>query len=65
MKNRKKEHEEKLYPIIYNGVVYNSEDDVDSVFACFYHSKYSLNGEMGVYIGDDIWIYPDGEMGEY
>jgi hypothetical protein len=65
MKKTKKEKEEKLYPITYGGITYKNENEVDEIFAQFYHSRYSLNSEMGVYIGDDIWVYPNGDMDEY
>ena len=35
------------------------------MFLCFYHTIHALNGEGGVYMSEDVWIYPDGSMSEY
>lgn len=53
-----------LYPIYYDGVWWN-EEDCDDIFISFYHGRYCLNSEMGVYVSEGIWVYPDGEMGEW
>lgn len=53
-----------LYPIYYDGKKWK-EEDCDDVFVSCYHERESLNPMMGVYIGDGIWVYPDGTMGEW
>lgn len=53
-----------LYPIYYDGVWWY-EEDCDDVFVCFYHDRYSLNFEMGVYVAEGIWVYPDGKKEEW
>jgi hypothetical protein len=55
--------EEGLYPFKFNDKIYN-EKDCDEVFIAFYHDKESLNCTGGfVYVGDDVWVNPDGEFG--
>ena len=56
--------EEKLYPVYYNGKEYY-EKDCDDVFVSFYHTRLGLNAESGTYLAEDIWVYPDGSMGEW
>ena len=53
-----------LYPIYYEGDWWEKEDCSD-VFVSFYHDRISLNFEMGVYVGEGIWVYPDGKMEEW
>ncbi len=53
-----------LYPIEFNGKEYTQEE-ADPVFDSFYHTKYALNGNNGVYMADGVWIYPDGSMDEW
>lgn len=50
-----------LFPIYYNGEKYY-EKDCDDLFLSFYDGDYTLNSEGGVYLGEDIYIYPDGSM---
>ena len=50
-----------LFPVLYNGELYK-EEDCDSVFLAFYHTKEALNDNGGVYMSDDTWVYPDGSM---
>jgi len=54
----------KLYPIYYDGKDWN-EEDCDDVFISFYHTRDSLNFEMGVYVSEGVWVYPDGKMEEW
>lgn len=56
--------EEKLYPIYYNDK-YWEEEDCNDVFVCFYHTRESLNFEMGVYVSEGVWVYPDGRMDDW
>ena len=56
--------ETELYPIAYNGKLYN-EEDCDDIFVAFYHCKEALNAECGVYLAEGIWVYPDVSMGEW
>lgn len=56
--------DEKLYPIYYEGI-YWKEEDCDDIFTSFYHDRESLNFEMGVYVSEGIWVYPDGKMEEW
>ncbi len=64
MKDKYDLDNKKLYPIHYNGIEMN-EEDCDSIFTAFYHSRYSLNDELGVYIGEGTWVYPDGTLSEW
>jgi len=56
--------EEELYPVIYNFVEWFKEDCSD-IFVNCYHSKSDLNFEGGVYLGDGMWVYPDGKMEQF
>ena len=51
--------EENLYPVYYEGKRY-FEKDCDEMFLCFYHTVHALNGDRGVYMFEDVWVYPDG-----
>lgn len=51
--------EENLYPIFFQGKNWY-EKDCDEVFVCYYHSRYSLDGAMSVYVGDGERIMPNG-----
>ncbi len=55
--------EEKLYPFVFNGKTYNSEAEVDDVFACFYTCREALTFD-GVYVADGMWVDPEGEWEE-
>ncbi len=61
---KKFKKEDDLYPIWYEGKLY-TEEECDDIFICFYHTKLALNYLNGVYVGDKIWIYPDGTMEEF
>jgi hypothetical protein len=56
--------EEKIDPVYYDGK-YWEEEDCDDVFVAFYHTRWSLNIEMGVYVSEGTWVYPDGSFGEW
>lgn len=53
-----------LYPVKYDGKLWN-EDECNDIFISFYNTIYSLNVQGGIYIGESIWIYPDGNMEEF
>ena len=55
---------EKLFPIYYKGKKYLKKD-CDELFLAFYHSKLALGSSCGVYMGDKLWVYPDGSVDEY
>jgi hypothetical protein len=55
---------EKLFPVYFEGKKYY-EKDCDDVFLAFYHCKEALNDLGGVYLSEDIWVYPDGSMDDY
>ena len=63
MKEKNKK-EDSLYPIGYKGK-WLEEEECDSVFTAFYHSRFSLNDESGVYLSEGHWIYPDGHIDEW
>jgi hypothetical protein len=50
-----------LYPIKYNNMIYDKKDCND-LFISFYTCKEALNGEGGVYLSEQRWIYPDGTI---
>jgi len=52
--------ERDLYPFEYKGKIYNSEVEVDDVFASFYTCRETLT-PIGVYVADGMWVDPDGE----
>ena len=52
-----------LYPITYNGVVY-TEKNVDEVFECFYTCREAVLSDGSVYMSDNMYVFPDGEMVE-
>jgi|TARA_Y100000034_G_scaffold81383_1_gene97536 hypothetical protein len=54
----------KLFPIYFKGKKY-LEKDCNDVFLGFYTSKEALNEENGVYLAEDMWVYPDGSMERY
>lgn len=54
----------KLFPIYYNGKEYN-EKDCDDIFLAYYNCKEALNFLGGVYLSEDVWVYPDGSMGDF
>jgi hypothetical protein len=53
-----------MFPVHYNGKKYN-EKDCDQAFLAAYHCREALNDEGGVYMFDDVWIYPDGSTDEW
>lgn len=56
--------EKDLYPIKYNDKLWFYKD-CDELFRDMYYTKEQLNSECGVYLSEDMWIYPDGSMGEW
>ena len=52
------------FPVEYDGKNYY-EKDCDDIFLAFYEERFQLNGDGGVYMSEDIWVYPDGTMDEY
>lgn len=59
-----KKENEKLFPVIYKGKEYQ-EEDCNSDFLCFYHTRSALNSLGGVYLAGGEWIYPDGTIKQY
>jgi len=55
---------ESLFPVYYNHKPYYKKD-CDQIFLDFYNCRESLNVNGGVYLSEDIWVYPDGSMGVY
>ncbi len=55
---------ESLFPVYFNGKEY-FENNCDDIFLSFYHCKEALNELGGVYLSEDIWVYPDGSMDEF
>lgn len=55
------ENEDELYPIRYLGKLYFA-DDVDEVFESLYHDKESLLPIGCVYIGENMYVFPDGKI---
>ncbi len=55
--------EEKLYPLYFKGKFWE-EQEVDSIFKAFYHSKTSLDNRTSVYVGEDLRRTPDGNWVE-
>ena len=56
--------ENELYPVHDNLEEWH-EIDCDEVFVNCYHNRHMLNDSGGVYMGDDTWVYPDGNIEEY
>jgi len=52
-----------LYPVNYNGELWD-EDDCDEMFIALYHSKEALREDGCVYLGEGIWVGPDGSTGD-
>lgn len=52
--------DEDLYPLEYNGKTYNSEEEVDDVFACFYNCREALT-IGGVYVSENRFVDPEGK----
>lgn len=61
MKQPKETKEESLYPVEYNGKLYY-EKDCDDVYTSFYHTRFALMFNSGVYVSDGVIVYPDGTM---
>jgi len=59
-----KKQKNSLFPILFNGKQYY-EKDCDGIFLCFYTCRESLNDLNGVYMSEDMWVYPDGSMDEF
>jgi hypothetical protein len=45
----------KIYKLIY-------KEDCDELFVDMYEFREQLNYNGGVYLSEDVWIYPDGSM---
>lgn len=52
-----------LYPINYKGKIYY-EEDCSGIFTSFYTSRYSLQFDGSVYVGEGMSVFPDGEWVE-
>lgn len=63
-KKKSKKVTDSMFPVFYNGKKWY-EDDCDDMFLAFYHCEEALNGDGGVYVGDDMSVYPDGSMDSY
>jgi hypothetical protein len=53
-----------LWPVEYNDKLWY-EKDCDELYVDMYEFRLQLNSEGGIYLSEDIWIYPDGSMGEW
>lgn len=62
--SNKEFRKERLYPIKYDDKIWK-EEDCDDIFISNYHSVWSLNTEGGVYLGEELWVYPDGKIEKY
>jgi hypothetical protein len=56
--------EESIYPVLYSNILWY-EKDCDELFVDMYNYREQLNSEGGVYLSEDVWIYPDGKMNEW
>jgi hypothetical protein len=54
---------EPLYPVVYNDKIYYKKD-CDELFIDMYRFRYMLNENGGIYLSEDMWLYPDGSMKE-
>ena len=61
---KKKEFEEKIYPIIWKDKKWYYED-CDDIFRMMYEFEMQLNSECGIYLTEGRCMYPDGTTGEY
>jgi len=50
---------DKLYPFIWKGNVYE-KDDCDYRFILAYFKKDAMREDCAVYFDSDVWIYPNG-----
>ena len=52
-----------LFPIEFNGKLYY-EKDCDEFYLGYYTSRFLLCYNSGIYLGEDMYLYPDGEIAE-
>ena len=57
----RKKDKNQLYPVYHDGKTFY-EEDCDGVFVSFYHHPQLLTPNMTVYIGEDMFMYPDGTL---
>lgn len=53
-----------LFPVQFNDKNYYKKD-CDEMFLSLYYTREALNDLGGVYMAEDLWIYPDGSMDFY
>jgi hypothetical protein len=49
MKKKEQKKDNSMFPIYYNGKLWE-EEDCDDVFLAFYHNRYCLNCDCAVYL---------------
>lgn len=58
---RRKKDKNQLYPVYFDNKTF-FEEDCDGVFVSFYQHPQALMPDMSVYVGEDIFLYPDGTL---
>ena len=53
-----------IWPVRYDDKLWY-EDDCDELYVNMYEFREQLNSDGGIYLSNDMWIYPDGSMGEW
>jgi hypothetical protein len=53
-----------IWPVLYKDKLWY-EKDCDELFINMYEFREQLNSEGGIYLSEDVWIYPDGSMSEW
>lgn len=53
-----------LYPIKYNGRLWD-EHDCDEIFRAFYNHRDCFNIDGAVYVSGDDWVFPNGTIISY
>lgn len=53
-----------IWPVKYNDKLWY-ESDCDELYVNMYEFREQLNSDSGIYLAEDMWIYPDGSIGEW
>jgi hypothetical protein len=56
--------DEPIYPVYYKGKEW-LESDCDDIFVNLYWDRFALNIEGGIYMGEGLYVFPDGSMDEW
>lgn len=58
---RKSKKASSIYPVEFEGKMWE-EKDCGDVFTAVYHDRAALRGDGAVYVGDGVYVYPNGKF---